>query len=274
MSHIDRMRQLGNIALPNEDSPLHDIIVKKLKKHDSPDIQKRVGEAFNKAFAIVDAQRKNGANLPIDIELRYYLEEFNSRAWKYGLRTMPSSFNVMEAFFTYNPQLNSFFLLDEEDFLIDFIDFIDYATSKDCPNKIEESLKLFDEDRIYNFTVTNNPPDIDFSLLDNKIKYAIGGVSMIKRGDEVSMILLAGEKNSDLSLPPLKETKRIPGKSRLEYSPDRVQEKVRFWDDEGYWKTIILLRFDVLTMELDAKFINKDMGNSFSVLTDYIESCF
>lgn len=272
MSHIDRMRQLGNIALPNEDSPLHDIIVKKLKKHDSPDIQKRVGEAFNKAFAIVDAQRKNGANLPIDIELRYYLEEFNSRAWKYGLRTMPVSFNVMEAFFTYNPQLNSFFLLDEEDFLIDFIDFIDYATSKDCPNKIEESLKLFDEDRIYNFTVTNNPPDIDFSLLDNKIKYAIGGVSMIKRGDEVSMILLAGEKNSDLSLPPLKETKRIPGKSRLEYSPDRVQEKVRFWDDEGYWKTIILLRFDVLTMVLDAKFINKDMGNSFSVLTDYIES--
>lgn len=272
MTHIDRMRQIGNVALPHEDSPLHDIIVKKLEKHNSPNVQKRVGEAFDKAFAIINAQRKNGANLPIDIELRYYLEEFNSRAWKYGLRTMPTSFNVMEAFFTYNPQLNSFFLLEEENFLIDFIDFIDYATSKDCPEKIEESLGMFEEDRIYNFSVTNNPPDIDFSLLDNSIKYAIGGVAMVKRGDEVSMILLAGEKNSDLNLPLIEEIRKIPGKSRLEYSPERVREKVRFWDDEGYWKTIILLRFDIVTMELDVKFINKDIGDSFSVLTDSIES--
>ena len=60
MSHIDRMRQLGNIALPNEDSPLHDIIVKKLKNMIHPIFKNELEKLLIKLLAIVDAQRKNG----------------------------------------------------------------------------------------------------------------------------------------------------------------------------------------------------------------------
>lgn len=50
---------------------------------------------------------------------------------------------------------------------------------------------------IYSYDVINHPGAIRFSV--NKSEFGIGGVSLIRHGDEVSVILLAGEQ-TDLKL--------------------------------------------------------------------------
>ena len=271
MTRSDRMSFLNMIALPTKDNPRYDKILKSLDRHQTDEHRKDFSLRQKKAIAILEAQQKNGAGLYIDQDLRYYLEEFNSRAWNTGLRTMPSSFNVMEAFFSYQAELNTFLLLEEEDFLIDFVDFIDYVTSTDCPN-LDESVKAFEDNTIYNFNVTNNPIDIDFALENKDIKYIIGGVSIIKRVNEISVIILAGEKNSDVNIPKITELMRFPSKQEIQPSPESKMEKIRFWENKEYWKTFILLRFNIETLELEAKYVQKDLGNAFDTTTDDLEA--
>lgn len=267
MSRSDRMSFLEMIALPTKDNPRYDKFLKLLDKYETDEHRKDSSLRQKKAVAILEAQRKNGAGLYVDQDLRYYLEEFNSRAWNTGLRTMPSSFNVMEAFFTYNAGLNIFLLLEEENFLVDFIDFIDYVTSTECPN-LDESVKVLEDNKIYNINVTNNPIDIDFALEDKDIKYIIGGISIIKRENEISVMILAGEKNSDTKIPKMTELNRFPGKQEIQLSLESKMERIRLWENKEYWKTLILLRFNIETLELEAKYIQKDLGSAFETITD------
>ena len=48
-----------------------------------------------------------------DNELRYFHDEYNDRTWKHGFGSLPSSFNVLEGFFKWNPKLFYFELIDE-----------------------------------------------------------------------------------------------------------------------------------------------------------------
>lgn len=272
MSHKDRMSNLASYALPPKSHPMYEKIVSRIEKDSTPESDKLYKRLFDEAIATLKIQLKNGAGFEIDNDLRYFLEEFNNRAFNVGLRSMPSSFNVMEAFFNHIYRLNAFQLLDEEDYLVNFIDFIDFVTSDKCP-PLNESASIFEEDVIYNFSCINNPVDIDFSLVDNTTKYLIGGISLVKRDDEISILLLAGEKSpheiADLDLT---DAERTPGKEELEIPNNAKSEKIRFLELDDYWKVLIMLRFNMSSCEVDAKIIGKDMGSHFSVVSDCLES--
>lgn len=90
-------------------------------------------------------------------------------------------------------------MFEEEDFLIDFVDFIDYVIFIDCFN-LDELVKVFEDNIIYNFNVINNLIDIDFVLENKDIKYIIGGVLIIKRVNEIFVIIFVGEKNFDVNI--------------------------------------------------------------------------
>lgn len=265
------MQSLGQWAIPPKGTPKGDAFRKFATTHPVPP---EIKKAFKKATSRLVAQLENGAGLPVDEEIRYFLQEYNTRNFEHGLMTMPSSFNVLEAFIEYHPDLSYFSLREENDHLVSFSDFFDYATSPDCPADISSSAYLLEEGTIFSFNALNAPDEITFSI-QTGAEYAIGGFSVVRHSDELSVILLAGEKtdtsqktlelkNTDLSGTP------VPGKEKVKPSGDFKREAVSLSGNPDFWKTIVLVRYDLKSRTEDVRYCMKDVGDSFVILTDDI----
>ncbi|WP_448103967.1 GIY-YIG nuclease family protein [Pedobacter panaciterrae] len=269
---MKRKLKIGSIALPPKDSEAYKRMINDLQKREEqhPENKKEIEVRFNTAVKIWEAQTKNGSGMAMGEELRYYLHEYNKRTFNHGLRTMPTSYNVLEAFYNYSPKFNFFELLDEDNYLISFFDFIDYITSSDFDEKelnIEES---FIDEVIYNFDISNKLDEITFSN-NNGPEFVIGGISLVKRGKEVVILMLAGRK-TDLS----KQNKNsfegegrvTPGKEGIVSEPGSKMEAVPLLGKDGFWKTNVFCRFDLESKTIDARYIQEDWGNRFAVFTD------
>jgi len=102
----DRKRDMAFYALPPKDTKEYDARIKHLENYIKahPENDKIISTLLKRAGAIIQAQIENGAGLPLDQEIRYFLGSFNDRNMEYGLRSMPQSFNVLEGFFNYHPE--------------------------------------------------------------------------------------------------------------------------------------------------------------------------
>ena len=234
-----------------------------------PGFRKYIKESQEKALKTLDLQQANGANLKVDKELRYYLNEFNFRSWNYGHMSMPLMFNVMEAFFHLDKSINYWTLLDEEDYKLSFYDFLDYYTSGEFDINLKVLENDLEEDLIYNYNFLDDHDEITFTTSEN-LEFIIRGVSLVRRGFEVSIMFLTGQK-ADLKeitkgLKPI--DKDNLAKKYLEIAEDRVLEAVALDDNPNLWKVLIACRLDLETKTLDARYIAKDNGNSYSMLTD------
>ncbi|MFA6056636.1 MAG: GIY-YIG nuclease family protein [Taibaiella sp.] len=272
-SSLDRKKTIARYALPPQDSVEYKAMEKWMNAYQqkNPKAEKEIKIAFETAIKIITAQGENGAGLPMDNEIRKYAREFNGRAFDHGLRSMPTSYNVLEAFFQYSPKFNFFEILEEENYIISFYDFVDFITSKDFEenNVVIEDFLL--DDMIYHYDISNDLEEITFSN-DSGKEFVIGGVSLVKRGNEVVVLILNGlkenltEKNKELE----EENEYIPtpGKENIKPDPNLKQEAVPLFDKQGYWKSLAFCRFDLTTKTIDVKFVQMDWGDRFTVLTD------
>lgn len=278
--HLKRLSNIGRFALPREGTPAYKAYIEEYEKKDreNPAFKKFVKESSEKALAIAKTQNENGAGLPIDIEIRHFLREFNFRNWEHGLRSMPTSFNILEGLFTYHPDIQLFELLEEEDYLFNFYDYIDFITSsefKEDSTLLKENLV---DDLIYNYNITNLLEDITFTTENGGI-YVIGGISIVKRGNEAIVFLLTGEitdtKIATQNLTSIDiETKPIvPEKSNLKIAEGLSLEAVTLFEKENIWKTLAFCRIDLDKLTIDTRYIQKDIGVAYTTITDDI-SCF
>lgn len=236
----------------------------------NPNLKKELKGKFSKAFNTYEVQNANGIGLYVDNELRHFLNEFNHRSWTYGHRKMPIMFNIMEAFFNLDKNINSWKLLDEEDYLISFFDFIDFYTSNDFQYDINFLIENFEEDLIYNYNVGADLKQITFKTQDGN-EFVIAGISLVRRGNEITFMFVTGEiiDTSEISKKLDVLTKsRIPGKENIQPAEDRIREAVKLNDDPNLWKILIACRFDLKTQKIDSRYIAKDEGNAYTVLTD------
>jgi hypothetical protein len=271
--HIKRRIEYSKDALPNEGTPEYDMAIKYLEAQNKkyPDLESITKQKYKEAVKTLEIQCKNGIGLNVDPEIRHFLLEFNHRSWTYGHRKMPVKFNIMEAFFTLDKRLNYWSLHEEEDYSISFFDFIDYYTSNDFTFNISEIKDNLEEGLIYNFNVGSDLKEITFKTEEGK-EFIIAGVSLIRRGNEVTLLFVTGQitdtsiKTKELS--PLNNLEKAPGKEELTIADDRVREAVKLGDDPNLWKTLIACRFDLDTETLDARYVAKDEGNSYSIITD------
>src|SRR5690606_4055029 len=128
------------------------------------------------------------------------------------------------------------------------------------------------EDLVYHFDVTDELEDITFSS-DAGDRYVIGGVSLVRRGHEVVVLLLTG-KATDTEA----ESKRLgdlafkiaPGKEQIQLDKERVREAVKLFGKPAYWKTLVHCRIDVETGTVDARYVQQDAGDSYITITDDI----
>jgi hypothetical protein len=240
------------------------------KLRDDPDFKRFVKTQFKKATSVLEVQMSNGALLPMDDELRGYLREFNYRAFNYGLDKMPSSFNVLEAFFDYDEELLFFKLLDEENHILSLFDYVDFVTSADFQEAKDLILDHMVEDLIYHFDVTDELEGITFSS-DAGDRYVIGGVSMVRRGHEVVVLLMTGKAtdteadSKKLVVLPIKVT---PGKEEIRLDKNRTREAVKLFGKTEYWKTLVHCRIDIEKGTVDARYMQQDAGDSFVTITD------
>lgn len=267
--HIKRMQTIGGYNYLYKTMPksyLEDL------KND-PEYKRKMSKMWKRTTAIIHAQIMNGVKFGIEETLRHFLMEYNNRNFEHGLDSMPSSFNVMEAFLIHRPDLACFLLRDEKDNLFSMPEFIDFATSPDNNKDIRETLNYMEEGVIYSYSTYNDLEEFIFSTGNSK-EYAASGVSMIRHDTEINMIMLAGEK-TDLD----KETKALhvmedvnvtPGKENIKPDPHWKREAVSLDGNSDFWQCLVLTRFDLSDATQDVRYVMKDCGDTYDITTDDI----
>jgi hypothetical protein len=267
----ERFKHYSRFSSPTPDSPAFENLKKRYEeKHlNDKEYQKKAKARYEQAISILNTQHQNGAGLLVDSEIRFFLTEFNNRNFQFGLGSMPSSFNVLEAFFNFNKKLFLFEFFDEEDYLFSFYDFIDFVTSNQCSKSVDYLKDSIEDDVIYSYNLINDPKDLSFKT-ENGLEYIFAGVSMIKRGNEISMFIVAGEKNdfeqTTKKLHSIEEY--VAGKSYIKPAKELKREAVRLMDMPDFQKVFLYLRIDLDTKTIDTRYVQKDEGNSLSTITD------
>ncbi|MCK0190670.1 GIY-YIG nuclease family protein [Arenibacter sp. F20364] len=271
--HLKRLIEFNKDLIPEKGTEEYKKVKAKIDLFNlqNPNAKKINKLNFKEAVNTLQVQDANKIGKGIEYELRHYLREFNSRSWNHGHRSMPLMFNVMEAFFNLEKRINSWILLDEEHYEISLFDFIDYYTSKDFKFNLKYHIDNFEEDLIYHFHVEDDLKKITFRTSENK-EFVIAGVSLVRRGDEVSMFFLTGEitdtKKITKKLAPITDGQILRGKENLKPDKDLVAEAVKLNNDPNLWKVLIACRFDLETETIDIRYVAKDRGDSHLITTD------
>lgn len=279
-SNINRRQDIFDGVLPPSGSKAYSEKIEKLGKRFGNDkkYQEFLKKCWEKATKSLEAQYLSNCDLITENSLRYYLTEFNNRAWKYGLRSMPVMFNIMEAFFNYRKPEIYFELIEEENYLISFFDFIDYITSKE----FEDNKTLIDEnitsDIIYNFNVGKDLEEIKFKN-DEDEEFIIAGISIIRRENEITVLMITGKKKTaeiSIDKSSLKFDTQNSNKTEL---IDKIKETLKINEieyeyldtDKKYIKVLVAGRIDLETMTIDARYVAEETNLMFNVVTDEID---
>jgi hypothetical protein len=279
LNNHDRKTRLSKLHIfdrANKGTPERD-------KHDStmnrmwaiPDFRGKIKEMHKKAIATIQAQQESGGGYPSDIALREFQMEYNHRLMLHGTTYMPASFDITEAFFKRTTEFAGLLLHSETDYLINFTDFLDYITSPDSPPlDIGVSSNL-----TQNHIVNVNSLDVPGEFLletDNGHGFSILGASYIRRGDEISMLMVIGEQMPETEIEKLRQTATEPSliaSNKPDLSPaDDSKAGIVFIDEEKRLvRDIALCRFNIKEKRLDARCILQDMGSKYILTMDVPE---
>lgn len=271
--HLKRRFEYSKDAIPPVGSKEYEKVVRAHEERmtQNPELKKILGEKFKTALSTLEIQSVNGIHLNMGPELRFYLNEFNQRSWNFGHRKMPIMFNILEAFFNLDKNLNYWELLEEEEYLISYYDFLDYYTSNEFKYDIGSIKENFTEDLIYNYNVGSDISELVFRTDDGNT-FVVAGLSMVRRGNEVNFLFLTGEVTNTIEktqeLKPLPSNSNIPGKEQITPAEERKREAVSLNNNPNWWKTLIACRLDLETETIDGRYVAKDEGNSYSITTD------
>jgi len=257
---------------PTPDDPGYQEFLNRAKQVNSdPRFKREMKEKRNKAFSIAYTQASNGLGYLQDKELRYFVQEYNSRVWDHGLASMPSSFRVLEGFYEWVPDLFMFQIFEEVEHMFSVFDFVDYLTSDLNRNDLDYFLKNVEDDLIYSYNILNDINEITFKTKDS-LEYVIGGVSILKRKNEAYVMLVAGEKGDTDKITNefLNGETGTPQKSYIKSDESLKREAVKLFGKKDVWKVNLYTRIDLTTKTVDLRYVQKDMGNMLSTITDDI----
>lgn len=275
MAFKNRMGEINFWAIPLKGTPEREQLEAALKDRSSnPEINKKIKATIENAKALLAVQSLNGADLPLDKMLREYNNEYNNRVFQHSLRHMPTSFNTMEAFNEFLPPSATFKIRKEKNYLISFVDYLDYITSRDAdPNSQPEDLLV--PGVIYSYNGSHDPLELSFKCSGDK-EFCVSGISMIRHESELNVMMLAGmicdlDKESE-ELQTKKTENSPPHKAGMTPDESLTREAVPLIDGSNLWKTIVHSRIDLKTKSMDVRYIAQDCGDSFIGLTDDVST--
>lgn len=270
----DRPSRLAKLVphikpIPGSDTQIRqDELFKRLWK--DPKQRKNVKAMHEKAMATIAAQLRSGAGYEADKVLRHFLQEYNNRWMTQGTVSFPSSFDVGEAFFTTRREFAGLCLLPERDYLVSFTDFLDFATAADAPATAVEKAYALEDRAIYNITSLDRA---DALLLETDTTSSFGFVSasMVRRGDELSMLLVLGEQ-----APPENAQKLVDDVATVRFNPnkqflksvDLANNEPMYLPDTALRRTLALVRFNLKERRVESRQLMRELTNSFMVTSD------
>lgn len=257
------------------------ITVEELEKFQfqNPDLWEKIKKRFDIGRQIVQVQLLNGLDKLNENTLRNYLSEYASRFLQLGPNSFPISFNVLEPFFLYNPENSVLQMLDEEEsYGLSLLDFLDFVTSKDFDLNNIDFYENIPENIIYHFNFTSSLDEINFSNTKGKTFY-ISSLSLVRQGNEVSLIMQAGESYDKLDAEEYfrdKTNKSVaamisPAKKALglRLENEEEQPKVVHLEDRGdLWLNSVAMLFDIDTKSIDIRHVARDENISYKIFTD------
>ncbi len=152
---------------------------------------KRSFKEWRKKLPLLFIQSRRRHPIRMANELRRFCLEYFDRVGRYGPYGLPSSFNVLEAFVELDPSMLVFVLRSDRDHLLRFSQYLDWYTASSFPEEPRSLLDIMEEDLIYSydFVLGSNEP----LLAAENAKLFLAGLSFIRHGNEVAMLMLAGE---------------------------------------------------------------------------------
>jgi hypothetical protein len=273
------MKEIGVHAVPKKGTPEWELLQKFIKRNENnPEIQQQTKKVFETAVSNCEVQELNGAGLPADIMLREYNMEYNNRVFNHSLHQLPSSFNVVEAFNTFIPPSATFQINQEVDCIFSFNEYLDFITSDECPDNIDGINDYMEEGVIYSFNSIDDPSNTMFSTQNDK-EFGVLSISLIKHANEISIIMLAGQKcDLETESDNLRDIS-IGGEYFNGIRPDNSLkiEAVPLVLDSDLWRTVVLARIDINTSTVDARYVFQDAGQTFVGYSDdidcYVDNC-
>lgn len=246
-------------------------------KKNNPPLWKKLKKQFDTGRKIVHIQLNNGLDRTNENTLRYYLMEFVSRFLQFGPKSFPTSFNTLEPFFVFKHH-NSILHLhpEEESYGVSLVDFLDFVTSQSFNLEKIDFYENIPESVIYHFSFTTGFEEINFS--NNGKTFIISGLSLVRQGNEVSILMQAGESydkhqaeeyfkehtrsSMELSLNPLKKS------LGMHLDNEEEHKVVNFKEREDLWAHNVAILFDLKERKIDIRFVARDENISFSLFTD------
>lgn len=235
-----------------------------------PEHRKNAKAMHEKAMATIQAQLRSGAGYEADKVLRHFLLEYNNRWRTQGRSSFPPSFEVGEAFFTTRREFAGLCLLPERDYLVSFTDFLDFATAADAPATAVEKAYALEDRVIYN---VNSLDRADALLLETDTTSSFGFVSasMVRRGDELSMLLVLGEQ-----APPENAQKLADDVATVRFNPNKqflkavdvADNEPMYLPDTALLRTLALVRFNLKERRVESRQLMRELTNSFMVTSD------
>lgn len=276
MTHLERKREIAIGAIPKKGTQEYKKITEFLEKNESPESKEFGKKNWERANSSLEAQYHSHSNLVTEKNLRHFLLEFNNRAWDSGLWSMPTMFNVMESFFNYRKPEVYFELLEEENYYANLVDFLDFVTSDQFSIDRKVLDKNISENIVYNFEFTKDFDKISFKN-SNGYLFLVRGLSLIRRGNEVTLSIVTGKKKNedDILEKDIYKTLKSPSPDK-----DKIVQKVKedlenkglkyeyLDNEEEYIKTIITIRLDIENLTIDSRYIALETNLMFNITTD------
>lgn len=242
----------------------------------NPRLRARFKEMHDRAMASITSQVDSGAGYASDQALRELEIEYNSRLFSHGSTSLPTSFNIAEAFFYRPAEFFAFLLYPEEDYLLSYTDFLDFVTSTDAPALDLGTAARIPQNVIVNVNSLDTPGALLLDAQDGS-SFCFVGASYVRRGDELSVLMMVGEAASDDELAHLNgllsaDFVAPPTKANIEPSSDHKKEVVFLDEERQFVRVLALCRFNLKERRLEARSLMKDLGDNYSVVTDIADT--
>lgn len=238
--------------------------------------QQKFRECNKRIPLLVLLRTKGGSGFRMAGILRHFFLENLNRLIRWGPHSLPSSFNIVEAFLQFNIELIIFDLRQEREHLLRLHDYFDWYTAElRIPDDPRILIDVMEEGIIYSYDIVGDTGEYTISTEGSYL--AIAGISLVRHENELSVILLAGEKPpypTDDAITAISLPEGVgSSKGHESVLPDQeLSIEDRYMEGMlGFSKVILLTRLDLNNSKHDVRYINLDVGGSYNVYTDDIE---
>lgn len=244
-------------------------------------IPPEIRKMYEGDLAIFKAQQEAGAGLVADEALREFQRDYQNRETQMGPQGLPTSYQLCRDFFVRARPGQPYRLFPERDFIVSFEDFLEFITDANSPVASLALGYTLTENFVYNINSSDAPGALLLSTQEGP-SFGFRAASMIRRGDELTMLLSLAEQPDIRVLEGLEhelsQTRDVrPEKQALLENQKLRQEKYGNYRIVGIEGTDLLpslaaVRFDLKNRVFAGRCFLRDMGDRWSTETDIIAS--